>query len=93
MPLAAVIDDANRNDHKLMRQTIEALPVERPQLTQGRPHHLGLHKGYDYTEPRALAEEFGLPYTCGPEARKCRPSAKRHARAKARRRVVERAHS
>jgi DDE family transposase len=31
VPLGAVIDGANRNDHKLMRQTIEAIAVEWPQ--------------------------------------------------------------
>jgi putative transposase len=30
VPLTAAIDGANRNDHTLMRQTIEAVPVERP---------------------------------------------------------------
>jgi putative transposase len=91
VPLAAVIDRANRNDHTLMRQTIEAVPVERPQPTRRRPHHLCLDKGYDYAEPRALAEAFGFTLhlrTRGEEAQ-----AKRHARAKARRWVVERAHS
>jgi putative transposase len=91
VPLAAVIDGANRNDHKLMRQTIEALPVERPQPTRRRPHHLCLDKGYDYAEPRALAEEFG--FTLHLRTRGEEVQAKRHARAKARRWVVERAHS
>jgi hypothetical protein len=27
IPLAAAIDGANRNDHKLMRQTLETIPV------------------------------------------------------------------
>lgn len=91
VPLAAVIDGANRNDHKLMRQTLEAVPIERPQPTQPRRQHLCLDKGYDYAEPRALAEAFAFtPHlrTRGEEAR-----AKRHARAKARRWVVERTHS
>ena len=30
VPLGVVIDGANRNDHTLMRQTLEAIPVERP---------------------------------------------------------------
>jgi putative transposase len=60
VPLAAVIDGANRNDHKLMRQTIEAIPVERPQPTPEQPQNLCLDKGYDYNEPCALAKEFGF---------------------------------
>ena len=30
-PLGVVIDGANRNDRKLMRQTLEAIPVPHPQ--------------------------------------------------------------
>jgi putative transposase len=91
IPLGAVIDGANRNDHKLMRQTLEAIPVRRPKPTRRRPQHLCLDKGFDYEEPRALAKEFGFTLhlrTRGEEA-----WAKRHARAKARRWVVERTHS
>src|SRR5690242_9718566 len=60
VPLAAVIDGANRNDQKLMRQTIEAMPVERPQPTPDQPQNLCLDKGYDYNESRALAEGFSV---------------------------------
>jgi putative transposase len=91
VPLGATIDGANRNDHKLMRETLEAIPIERPAPTRRRPQHLCLDKGFDYNEPRVLAEEFGFTLhlrTRGEEVR-----AKRHARAKARRWVVERTHS
>src|SRR6478609_3397388 len=44
----------NRNDHKLMRQTLEAIPVRRPKPTRRRPQHLCLDKGFDYDEPRAF---------------------------------------
>jgi putative transposase len=91
VPLAAVIDGANRNDHTLMRQTLEALPIERPKPTHRRPQHLCLDKGFDYAEPRALAEEFG--FTLHLRSRGEEAWAKRHARAKARRWVVERTHS
>jgi putative transposase len=91
IPLAAVIDGANRNDHTLMRQTLEALPIERPKPTHPRPQHLCLDKGFDYAEPRALAEEFG--FTLHLRSRGEEAWAKRHARAKARRWVVERTHS
>jgi transposase len=91
VPLAAVIDGANRNDHKLMRQTLEAIPVRRSRPTRRDPQHLCLDKGFDYDEPRAWAAEFGFTLhlrTRGEEIR-----AKRHARAKARRWVVERTQS
>jgi putative transposase len=91
VPLGLAVAGANRNDHKLMRATIEAIPVERPAPTPDEPQHLCLDKGYDDDEPRALAEEFGFTLhlrTRGEEA-----SAKRHAGARARRWVVERSHS
>jgi transposase len=91
VPLAAVIDGANRNDHKLMRQTIEAIPVERPKPTPEQPQNLCLDKGYDYNEPRALAEEFS--FTLHLRTRGEEIAAKREAQAKARRWVVERTHS
>jgi putative transposase len=91
VPLGAVIGGANRNDHKLMRQTLAAVPLRRPKPTRRQPQHLCLDKGFDYDEPRALAREFGFTLhlrTRGEEA-----WAKRHAQAKARRWVVERTHS
>jgi transposase len=91
VPLGAVIEGANRNDHKLMRPTLEAIPIKRPKPTRRHPQHLCLDKGFDYDAPRALAAEFGFTLhlrTRGEEVR-----AKRHARAKARRWVVERTHS
>jgi transposase len=91
VPLGAVIDGANRNDHKLMRQTLQAIPVERPKPTPRRPQHLCLDKGFDYDEPRVLAAEFG--FTLHLRTRGEEVTAKRHARSKARRWVVERTHS
>ncbi len=91
VPVGAVIEGANRNDHKLMRETLEAIAVPRPRPTRRRPQHLCLDKGYDYDEPRALAEEFA--FTLHLRSRGEEAWAKRHARAKARRWVVERTHS
>ena len=91
VPLGMVIDGANRNDHKLMRQTLEAIPVERPMPTANTPQNLCLDKGYDYPEPRALADEFA--FTLHLRTRGEEVQAKRHAQAKARRWVVERTHS
>ena len=91
VPLGPVIDGANRNDHKLMRQTLAAIPVRRPKPTRRQPQHLCLDKGFDYDEPRALAEAFG--FTLHLRSRGEEAWAKRHARAKARRWVVERTHA
>ena len=91
VPLGMAIDGATRNDHQLMRASLEAVPVARPTPTRRRPQHLCLDKGFDYDEPRALAAEFAFTLhlrTRGEEA-----WAKRHAHAKARRWAVERTHS
>jgi putative transposase len=90
VPIGAVIDGANRNDHTLTRQTLDALVIERPRPTRRRPQHLCLDKGFDHDEPRALAQEFA--FTLHRRRRGEEAWAKRHARAKARRWVVERTH-
>ena len=92
MPLSVVVDGANRHDMKLLKPTLEAIAVERPLPTAEAPQGLCLDKGYDYAEIRALVAEFG--YTAhlrgrGEEAQ----ALKRETGFKARRWVVERAHS
>ena len=91
LPLAVALDGANRNDHKLMRDTLQAVPVKRPKPSRRRPQHLCLDKGYDYAEPREIAAAFG--FTLHLRTRGEEVVAKRRAGAKARRWVVERTHS
>ena len=74
-----------------MRETLEAIAVARPVPTAEQPQHLCLDKGYDYAEPRELAVAFG--FTLHMRTRGEEIDAKRHAGARARRWVVERAHS
>jgi transposase len=86
------VEGANRNDMKMVRETLESVPVERPEPTPEKPQGLCLDKGYDYDEVREIAEEFGFTAhirSRGEEAQEL----KRKARAKARRWVVERTHS
>ena len=45
MPLSICVDGANRNDHKLMRETIEAIMTERPAPSAAARQHLCLDKG------------------------------------------------
>lgn len=83
---------ANRNDFKLMRETVQSIPVKRPQTSPRKPQNLCLDKGYDFDEVRDLAQEFHFTAhirSRGEEAAMIR----RHARFKARRWVVERTHS
>ena len=91
VPLGLAVAGANRNDHELRRETVEAIPVERPAPTPDAPRGLCLDKGFDYPEVPELAAEFG--FTLHPRTRGEEIEAKRHAGAKARRWVVERTHS
>jgi putative transposase len=88
-PLGAVIVGANRPDPQVLRATIEAIIVERPEPTEERPQHLCLDKGYDNPTGRKALE--GTGYTphirrIGEEKKPC-DSTKGH---KPRRWVVER---
>jgi putative transposase len=88
-PLGAVIDGANVPDCKLLKATIEAIVVERPQPTKAKPQHLSLDKGYDNPTGRQGLDGTGYtPHTrhIGEEKKACDRS-KGH---KPRRWVVER---
>lgn len=83
---------ANRNDFTWARETIESIPVERPAATAGEPQGMCLDKGYDYAEVRGRLDEFG--FTAHIRARGEEAEAiKQEVGYKARRWVVERAHS
>jgi putative transposase len=87
-PLGVVIAGANVVEQKLLKATIEAIVVERPDPAE-REQHLCLDKGYDNPNGRAAACESGYtPHIrrIGEEKRACDRS-KGH---KPRRWVVER---
>ena len=58
-PLSIVVAGANAHDATLLDETLEAIVVERPQLTEDDPQHLCLDKGYDPTFPISTLQ--GLP--------------------------------
>lgn len=58
-PLGAVIAGANVHDAKLLEKTLEAIVVERPEVTEEAPQHLCLDKGYDNPTGRAAAASKG----------------------------------
>lgn len=92
MPIAVTVAGANRHDMKLARATLTGLVVERPEPTAERPRGPCLDKGYDYDEVRDILREFG--FTAHIRARGEEAVAlKREAGFRARRWVVERAHS
>ena len=92
VPIGVAVDGANRHDMKLVRATIESIVAERPEATEEEPQGMCLDKGYDYDEVRELLEEFGFTAHIrgrGEEAKELKAEAGKRAR----RWVVERAHS
>ena len=86
------LDGTNRHDMKLVRATVDRLPVPRPSPSPAHPQGLCLDKGYDFAEVRRTLDEFGFTAhirSRGEEAQ----AIKREAGFKARRWVVERTHS
>ncbi len=92
VPIGLVVDGANRHDMKLVRPTIDSIPIERPKATDEKPQGMCLDKGYDYDEVREILEEFGFTAHIkarGEEAKEVKAEAGKRAR----RWVVERSHS
>ncbi len=92
VPIGAVIEGAQRHDMKLVGSTIESIVVERPKPTEEHRQGMCLDKGYDYDEVYAILQEFGFTAHVRPRGEEAK-AIKREAGFKARRWVVERAHS
>ena len=86
------MDGANRPDMKMVEETLESVPVERPGPTAADPQGLCLDLGYAYDEVQEIAEAFQFTTHLPPDKREAQ-QAKRTAGHKARRWVVERTHS
>jgi transposase len=92
IPLGVAVEGANRNDFKMVKETLTSIPIVRPGPTPEKPQGMCLDKGYDFDEVRELLAEFGFTAHIrarGEEAR----AIKREAGDRARRWVVERTHS
>jgi putative transposase len=92
VPVGLAVDGANRPDMKLVRETIESIPVQRPAPTAAEPQGMCLDNGYNYAEPKEIVAEFGFTAHL-PRGADEAQVVKRRARKKARRWVVERTHS
>ena len=92
MPVGPFYYQANRHDRKLTRPTIASVVVERPEPTAERPQGMCLDAGYDYDEVYAILKEFGFTAHVRPRGEEAK-AIKHVAGFKARRWVVERAHS
>ena len=85
-------DGANRNDHLLLKGTLDSIPIERPQPTSRRPQRLCLDRAYDNSGSREIVGSYGLT----PHIRSRGDEIKLKARRpgwRARRWVVEATHS
>jgi putative transposase len=92
IPISCVMEKANRNDFKILEETILNIVAKRPSASAKKPQGMCLDKGYDYREVRETLTRFNfIPHIrCrGEEARKI----KKEKGFKARRWVVERTHS
>jgi transposase len=92
VPIGLAVAGANVNDFKLLRETIESIPIKRPRPTRRSEQGMCLDKGYDYNEVRELLAELRfMPHirSRGEERKLLRKS--KHF--KARRWVCERTHS
>ncbi len=92
VPLGVAVEGANRNDFKMARQTLESVPIPRPEPTPEEPQGLCLDAGFDYPEIRELVAEFGYTAHIRPRGEEAQ-AIKREVGYKARRWVVERTHS
>ena len=58
--MGLAVDGANRHDMKLVRATVDSLPVPRPVTSPETPQGMCLDKGYDFGEVRRTLDEFGF---------------------------------
>lgn len=83
MPIALAVAGANRNDMKMVRETIENIIAHRPTPTAEQLQGMCLDKGYDYPEVRDLLVEFGFTAQIrarGEEAQQLKQDASKRAR-------------
>lgn len=78
-PLSVAVTGANVNDHLLLAKTLDSIPIPRPLRTTQDPHHLCLHKGYDYPRVPPILQERNYTHTVAihPSRRIYRPSRPR----------------
>ena len=72
--MGLAVDGANRHDMKLVRATVDSLPVPRPAPSPDQPQGMRLDKGYDFDEVRRTLDELASPPTSAVEAKRLRPS-------------------
>jgi putative transposase len=92
VPLGLACDGANRNDHLLLKATLDSIPVERPEPTDEAPEGLCLDAGYDNQGSRTLVADYRLTAHIRSRGEEIKEKLRTPGR-KARRWVVEACHS
>jgi len=92
IPLAIIIDGANRHDMKLLSATLDGLVIARPDPNQSSAQHLCLDAGYDYPTIREQVDEHQYVAHIRSRGQEQQEKA-RTPGFRARRWVVERTHS
>jgi len=86
------VSGANTHDKWLVEETLESIPVPRPEPTDESPQNMCMDKGYDYQDVREIVAEWG--YTAHIKARGEEEKERKTVPGyRARRWVVERTHS
>ncbi len=93
MPLGVAVSGANTHDKRLVEETLQSVPVERPQPTPQEPQHLYADKGYDYPDVRELLREWGYTVHIPMRGESSESGGQSIPGYRARRWVVERTHS
>ncbi|GHO76541.1 hypothetical protein KSD_43120 [Ktedonobacter sp. SOSP1-85] len=92
MPLALVVDGANRHDTRLLCATLDGIAILRPDPTEEHPQHLCLDAAYDGAPAhQEIESRHYLPHIRSREQEK--QEKRRLPSHRARRWVVERTHS
>jgi transposase len=90
--LGIATSGANTHDKRLVEETLESIPVERPQPSPSEPQNMCMDKGYDYIDIRELIKDWG--YTAHIKSRGQEEAERLEIPGfRARRWVVERTHS
>jgi putative transposase len=91
VPIGLAVEGANRHDGKMVRETIESIPVKRPAPTAATPQGRCLDNGDDDAEVRDWLAAFGFTAPIRTRAEEAK-ALQQDAGFRARRWVVERTH-
>jgi transposase len=92
VPVGLSVAGANKNDFKLLVETLRSIPVKRPAPSSAQAQHLCLDKGYDFEEVRWLAAALGFVAHIRSRGQEAQATEAKPDQ-KARRWVVERTHA